>query len=139
MGFDRYRREDSSHPNYRFFPNRSRAQTRILSWACLGVGCFLTIFFLKTFEQNNERLKEYYQQLATKNPHATAQAQARRADLNLPRRPRVPLNIEDEDTQVSMDDIGALFGGREGPCGRAGSFVKGTGPSVTLRDGFPRR
>ncbi|KAL8439190.1 hypothetical protein Efla_005441 [Eimeria flavescens] len=111
MGFDRYRREDPARPNYRFFPNRTRAQTRALSWAVLGVGCFLTVFFLKAFDQNNERLKKYYDQLAAKNPHSGAQAQvdaqnnrlaeiffkARRADLRLPARPRQPLQIEEDD------------------------------------------
>lgn len=111
MAFDRYRHQDASRPNYRFFPNRTRAQTRAISWAALGIGCFLTVFFLKAFEQNDERLTKYYNQLAAKNPQSAAQAQvdaqnnrlteifyrARRAYLSLPQRPRVPLQIEEED------------------------------------------
>lgn len=72
----------------------------------------MTVFFLKAFEQNDERLKKYYDQLAAKNPHSTSQAQvdaqnnrlteifyrARRADLRLPQRPRVPLRIEEDDS-----------------------------------------
>lgn len=77
MGFDRYKREDFSRPNYRFFPNRTRAQTRVLSWAALGIGGFLTVFFLKAFEQNNERLRKYYDQLAVQNPHISLQGQVR--------------------------------------------------------------
>ncbi|KAL8273993.1 hypothetical protein Esti_002082 [Eimeria stiedai] len=111
MGFDRYRREDPSRPNYRFFPNRTRAQTRILSWGILGVGAFMTVFFLKAFEVNNEKLKRYYDQLAVHNPRSPTQAQvdaqndrlteifykARRADLRLPEKPRLPMQIEDDD------------------------------------------
>lgn len=83
----------------------------MLSWAALGVGGFLTVFFLKAFEQNNERLKKYYDQLAVQNPHVSLQGQvhaqndrlteiflkARRADLHLPKRPRGGLSIEEDD------------------------------------------
>ena len=75
MVFDRHRRMQSSPPVYRFFPNRTPGQTRALSWAALGVCSFLTIFFLKAFEHNDEKLKSYYQQLQNKNPNTHTQAQ----------------------------------------------------------------
>lgn len=83
MGFDRFRRFDSERPVYRFFPNRTKAQTRALSWVVLGGGVLVTLLFVKAFEKNDLRLREYYTRLAAEQPRPAISTQVRGRRLKL--------------------------------------------------------
>ncbi|EPR61988.1 putative transmembrane protein [Toxoplasma gondii RUB] len=110
MAFEGFRRFDPERPNYRYFPNRTRAQTVWLSWGVFALGGLVGLLYLKFSESRQQDLARHYSEVArhdgvTQTAFNQIQNQnnyfqgvlqnARRRDLGLPT-PRVPLQIEEE-------------------------------------------
>ncbi|CBZ54421.1 conserved hypothetical protein [Neospora caninum Liverpool] len=111
MAFESFRRFDPERPNYRYFPNRTRAQTAWLSWGVFALGGLVGLLYLKFTESRQEDLARQYTELSQQGgvtQTAVNQIQnqnnyfqgvlqnARRRDLGLPT-PRASLRIEDEE------------------------------------------